>query len=517
MNKLLKGMDGSYNVGGIVQDHRRRRHVPESDEEPEPKEVDTDEEIDNGEELGGLSADERDANEDPEETDNEDWSDFLAPEGVIEGPPRLRRCTNAMPDFSSESELEDLSPLPPPVAPKRRGRKAKASAPALPVEYGDEITVTEELIAQLVGASGYDGILPLPLTWVWRSEAEASPTDPDDQWMLPEEIQGEPAGKRWPRRIFGTLLSPSFQEAVKIMQWGWDKCKFCSIGHEICPTTGRPHIHAYFHHTDTKSLRVMKTAFPRMNFQTCGGTEAQCRAYTSKDGFGLKIHEAEFACGAGKRRDLHACGQLLLSDGVAGLDEIINSNPAQYMRYYRGMEALLDRCIKPRALSSPPQVTWIMGEPGSGKSYLARQLSLALVPTLGPVFEMNHLNLPWVESYNQQRICCIQDLRAVTAKGQRIEPSFFLKMWDVDAMVFERKGGSVQFQGEAFFVTCCIHPAQFYASGNGIDNPLQFLRRITKIIVCEADGEEVATATFSHREIKRGPMKNPWPIDFEFV
>jgi len=512
----------SYNVGGLSQSSSegfsevrrpRRRQVP-SDEES----VNTDDEIENGEALGGHSDDERDAAEEAaiyDGDEGEDWSDFLAPEGPIPGPSRLLRQTNAQPSFDYESDLDDLPA--PPVRGNKKGRKAKAASPALPVEFGNEVTVTEELIARVIQSGSYDGILDLPLTWLWRVGPDVIPLDPDFQWQLPDEIQGEPAGSRWPRRVFGTLLSPSIEEAVKIMRWGMDKCKFCSVGHEICPETGRSHMHAYFHHTDTKSLRVMKSAFPRMNFQTCGGNEEQCRAYTSKDGFGLKIHEAEFACGAGKRRDLHSCGQLLLSDGISGLEEIINSNPAQYMRYHRGMEALLDRIIKPRALSTPPRVTWIMGDPGSGKSYLARALSSALIPTLGPVFEMNHLNLPWVESYNQQRICCIQDLRAVTAKGQRIEPSFFLKMWDVDAMVFERKGGSVQFQGEEFFVTCCIHPADFYSAGNGIDNPLQFLRRITRIIVCEAEGEEVATATFTHRNIKRGPMKNPWPIDFEFA
>ena len=513
-----------YDVGGVSQSSSegfsevrrpRRRQVPSEESEDEPEVVDTDEEIEHGEDLGGHSADERDAAEEgSDETDEEDWSDFLAPEGPIPGPSRLRRCTNAQPTFESESELDNISLSGRPV---RKSRKAKASAPALPPEYGDETTVTDELIERIVSSGSYAGILPLPLTWTWRQGPDVAPLDPDFQWQLPDEIQGEPAGARWPRRVFGTCLTPSLEEAVKIMRWGMEKCKFCSIGHEICPETGRPHIHVYWHHTDTKSLRVMKTAFPRMNFQTCGGTEAQCRAYTSKDGFGLKIHEAEFACGAGKRRDLHACGQLLLSDGVAGLDEIANSNPAQYIRYYRGMEALLTRTIKPRCLSQPPTVTWIMGDPGSGKSYLARRLSSELIPQLGPVFEMNHLNLPWVESYNQERICCIQDLRAVTAKGQRIEPSFFLKMWDVDAMLFERKGGSVQFQGEAFFVTCCIHPSEFYSSGNGIDNPLQFLRRITRIIVCEAVGETVETATFSHKDIKRGPMKNPWPLGFEFV
>lgn len=480
--------------------------------------VNTEDEMDNADDLGGLSADERDRLADGSDDETASHSSFFAPEGPIPGPARLRRSTNAQPDFDDFGddfdEHEPVSVQPEPA--KKRGRKKKEAYVAL--ELMPELTITPEMIAQFEATGQLEGI-PLPPDWSWRSELSAGPAhNPDFQWELPPDIQGNPAGARFPRRVFTTILTPSVTEVIRGLRWGWDKCKFSSGCFEKCPTTGRCHLHFYWHHTDTKSLQVMQNAFPRANFQTCGGTEMQCRAYTSKGGFGFKMHENQFACGAGTRRDLHACGELLLSRGLAGLDEIANDDPSQFIRYSRGMADLLAHTVKPRQLQKPPTVTWFYGESGSGKSYQARQASSALTSTLGPVYEFNHLNHPWVEGYKGEQVITMQDVRAVNGMGIRIEPAMFLKLWDVDPMIVQKKGGFVQFQGSVFFVTCCVHPADFYRSCSGIDNPLQFLRRITSVVYCECIGDDLETAVFSTRKVKRGPLKNPWPIDkIEFV
>lgn len=401
-----------------------------------------------------------------------------------------------------------------PVVSRRRNAKAKAPAPVVV----PEIVVTQELLDQLSSAPDWQGIITLPEGWGWRDPVDDEDEyDPNSVHVLPADIQGKPFGSRATRRIFATCLTPSRDEFLKCLQYGLKSCKFSSLGLEICPSTGRPHIHCYWHHVDTKSPSVLKGIFPRFNLQNCGGTELQCRAYTSKDGHGFVMNELDFGPGAGARMDLLACGELLLAEGHAGLIKIAHEQPNQYILHHRGMQAIVDFTTAPRNLASPPSVTWIMGRGGSGKTTLARSLSRALEPTHGSVFEMNHLLFPWVEFYRGQKVICIQDIRSVTQRGTRIEPVVFLKMWDVTEYVLERKGGAFQFQGEHFFITCTIHPAEFYQEQRtGIDSSLQFLRRITRVIECEAVDEGSETI-YSHREIKRGPRLDPWPLDFSYM
>ena len=515
INARIDALDPDHNAPASpsLVDANFEDQVSAYDQYVSDTQVDTDDEIEQGEDLGGLSQDAADRLADDSGEETESHSSFFAPEGVG-SPPRLRRSPAAQPQFSDDDD--DSFNMVPSVAsesappPPSFGRKKKK--PYVALELKPEFTITEEWLQAAETAGSFEGI-SLPPEWTWRSELSAGEFDPDFQWLLPEDIQGNPAGPRYPRRVFCTILTPSMSEALRGLRWGMDKCKFSSGCFERCPTTGRFHMHFYWNHDDTKSLRVMQTAFPRANFQTAGGTEMQCRAYTSKEGFGFKIHEDHFACGAGSRRDLHSCGQHLLTNGYSGLDDIVRDDPGQFMRYFRGMGALLEHTVLPRHLLSPPKVTWFYGEAGSGKSFSARTASSALVPSLGPVFDYNHLNHPWVENYKQERIIVMQDIRAVGGTGLRIEPSVFLKMWDVDAYVVQKKGSSYQFQGEAFFVTCCIHPAEFYRAGPGIDNPLQFLRRISEVILCEVEGEDLETAVFSQRKLKRGSLKDPWPAD----
>ena len=69
--------------------------------------------------------------------------------------------------------------------------------------------------------------------------------------------------------------------------------------------------------------------------------------------------------GKGRRSDLAECCNIIKQGGRE--DQIIDAMPVQYVRYYRGLERMINKLQAPR--SSKTQVTVLFGPPMTGKTY----------------------------------------------------------------------------------------------------------------------------------------------------
>lgn len=84
----------------------------------------------------------------------------------------------------------------------------------------------------------------------------------------------------------GALLN--YTEAEYADLWNYNMPEYTVIGKEICPNTGTPHLHFYFHFPTSMRWTTLKNKFPRAHLFMCKGTPDDNIAYCTK-GEGVKI------------------------------------------------------------------------------------------------------------------------------------------------------------------------------------------------------------------------------------
>ena len=321
--------------------------------------------------------------------------------------------------------------------------------------------------------------------------------------------------KRGSRRWFGTLNNPSLVEWQCINTFFQSKCEWGILGKEV-GVGGTSHLQFAFRMKDakTRSALLRYGVFTACYLSPCRGTEKHCKDYCSKEGDAMEFHPEAFSPGQGARHDLEQLARMVIKDGQAGIDQIIQENPEYFVRMHSGLQALAARCMKPRRLQAPPYVEWHMGLSNSGKTYSAFQNAEVQCKAMGSeLYEMNLGNYPWMAGLREQKVALLNEFRATNSRGQQIPMDSFCKMWDVLGFNVEFKGSNVEMQCSHFYITCVQHPSEIYADKPQEPN-VQFLRRITKVVrhtrVAGVDG---AADTFLQEDLGCGTI----PMPFAFM
>lgn len=251
--------------------------------------------------------------------------------------------------------------------------------------------------------------------------------------------------KRW----FITILNYSGEELAKLRNYASD---YMCLGLEVAPTTGTPHVHVYFEFKSGKRFDTLKKAFPRARIEAAKGNLDQCRMYCAKDG---SFEEKGTPKRQGERTDLSRIAELI--EEGATMREIAQADPANFIRYNRGIQALRNT-LRGEKRVGRSAVIWLWGKAGTGKSYYAKSRHDDLY--------IKEPGNKWWDKYDNQEAVLIDDFDAsdgfwASNEGYRS----LLRLLDEGPCQVEIKGNFVEFNSKFIYITCEFAPDHFW-TGN---------------------------------------------------
>lgn len=261
------------------------------------------------------------------------------------------------------------------------------------------------------------------------------------------------------------------------------KVRYICWGAEVAET-GTPHLQGYIElHSVSRisGFKKMSAPFQRMHLELRRGSREQAREYCMK---GTQPHkewseqgskgpnwgkDAQFteqgnwdAGGHGARTDLDKTRALALDEGMAAVTSTGTLQAIQVA------EKFLTYNEEPRDWK--PEVTWICGPTGAGKSKLARVL------TADNRTYVKNTAAKWWNGYDKHDAIIVDDFR-----DSWWSLTDMLALLDRYELQVEVKGGYRQIQARRIVVTSIRHPSTMY-QGTGEDIR-QLERRITKVVI----------------------------------
>jgi len=269
-----------------------------------------------------------------------------------------------------------------------------------------------------------------------------------------------------------TLNNYGEGEYEAIQAWEWS---YIVLGKET-GENGTPHLQGYIEFTKKKRLTTLKKLNARVHWEKRRGTAQQASDYCKKDGDFWE--SGEISRGKGARTDLECLPRLCLDKGsvrkVLSETEMSIAQIRTAEKYFTYLE--------PKR-NWKPEVTWIWGASGVGKSRTAYELSEG-----EDIYEKD--GEKWWDGYDGHETVIMDDFRAGNMKL-----NYLLKLLDRYPMRVEFKGGYRQMLAKKFIFTTIVHPEQVYQLS---DEPLkQLIRRIDKIMFIreEIEGERFIEIT----------------------
>lgn len=328
---------------------------------------------------------------------------------------------------------------------------------------------------------------------------------------------GSRNGEKRVRRMCFTLNNPSPGDFEAILQWMDKETQYGVVAKEV-GKSGTPHFQGYIRFKNAKCASTVRK-FPAMSRSAifyCKGTEGQNMDYCMKDGDFAEVHPEAAQRDEGKKRgdkpEMDHYAAELRDRGSEVLQEMIRDHPALYVRHSRGFLQLLSATQKERHLAAPPTCVYAFGPAGSGKSTLIHRLAEEEAEATGKKIFYWGTTFPWADGYSDEQIIVLDDVRDKDFRGQPVPINFVTKMIDRFALKLQVKGGSTQFQGDSFYLSSVMHPADMW-NRDPRDPVDQILRRITDLYECDIkDGEHVHVRLGDGRTPRVGPLLNPAPL-----
>lgn len=151
----------------------------------------------------------------------------------------------------------------------------------------------------------------------------------------------------------------------------------------------------------------------------------------------------------GKRNDLiHTVEQVQKG---ATLRQIANGDvegASCLVKYTKGLTALRGLTVRPRNPSSPPNVFWLYGATGIGKTRSAYEFGQSLYGDQDASIWISSGSLQWFDGYDGQPFVILDDFRP-----KHCEFSFFLRLLDRYPLRVPIKGGFVEWNPTYIFIT----------------------------------------------------------------
>lgn len=210
------------------------------------------------------------------------------------------------------------------------------------------------------------------------------------------------------------------------------ECRYLVYGQEV-GESGTPHLQGYVEFEHPKTLGGLKKILPTAHWEQRKGTPEQASTYCKKDG---QVTERGEIPRQGKRSDLEEVAKLALDRSVP-LEQIAATAPAVYARYHRGLEKLKSTLYTER--TSPPEVVWLYGPTGVGKTRQAVEANSSFFIKDGT---------RWWDGYTQQHTIIIDDFDGKWPIRD------LLRLLDRYPYQGETKGGYVKINSPLIFITC---------------------------------------------------------------
>jgi Putative viral replication protein/RNA helicase len=272
------------------------------------------------------------------------------------------------------------------------------------------------------------------------------------------------------RNVCFTLNNYTEDEYARIL--GGISWSYIIIGKEV-GEAGTPHLQGYGElHKLTRFNTVRKYLCDRSHIESRRGTQEQAIVYCKKDGV---FEERGIRRDQGYRADLDMVRGDALEVGMRGVTAKYN---------YQGIQV----ATKFLTYNEPvrdwkPNVTWLWGPTGSGKSRRAREM-------VGEDVYTKNSDSKWWDGYDGHEDIIIDDFR-----DSWWSLTYMLALLDRYAMQVEVKGGMRQIRARNIIVTCCKPPRECYINtGEAIE---QLLRRIDVIELVVTDVTEVGVGNTS--------------------
>lgn len=231
------------------------------------------------------------------------------------------------------------------------------------------------------------------------------------------------------------------------------KCNYIIFGREI-GKEGTPHLQGYLELENGKTLETMKKVHPRIHWEKRWGKAAAAAEYCKKDG-DYEEHGQQSA--QGHRSDL---SEVLGALSHIGLGASAEAYPEAYVRYHRGLESFQRLQMKHR--TEMPQVVWLWGKSGSGKTWEAVHASESVFMKDGT---------KWWDGYEQQEVIVIDDFDGSWPFRD------LLRLLDRYPYQGQTKGGYVKINSPKIYITCDKPPKSFWEGPELI----QLVRRLERI------------------------------------
>lgn len=234
------------------------------------------------------------------------------------------------------------------------------------------------------------------------------------------------------------------------------ECRYIVIGKEV-GEGGTHHLQGYIEFGKPMRLAACKKINKRAHWEVRKGTAIEASVYCQKEG---KFEERGKIGKQGKRTDLDGVRQLAAESGMRAVTCVSN------LQQIKVAEKYLSYNEEPR--DWVPEVTWLWGKTGVGKSRSARKL-------LNPddTYTKNEGSKWWC-GYDSHSDVIIDDFRdswwSITE---------MLSLLDCYEKRVEFKGGQRQFRARRIVITSAVKPEDCYR-GTG-EKIKQLLRRIQKV------------------------------------
>lgn len=259
-----------------------------------------------------------------------------------------------------------------------------------------------------------------------------------------------------------------------------DKIQYFAYGKETCPTTGRVHYQSWAYAKTPMRLTGWKKVFPGDHIEQMYGTFADSDRYCSKESELITFGEKPM--GNGKKRTLvELCSEVTeaAQSGVP-ISEVVarEHNQATYVQYNNGIEKLYKHVVteKLRKVDKDfaPEVIYIHGPPGSGKSRYVREND----PDVFMILMDDQYK--WKDGYCGQDAVLYENVSL-----KNISPDRFLTEIDRYYCQVSVKGGVIGWRPKRVYITS-VYPLELFAQEAGFSAAREFTRRVTRVVRREA-------------------------------
>ncbi len=237
------------------------------------------------------------------------------------------------------------------------------------------------------------------------------------------------------------------------------------FGHEIAPTTKKPHLQGLIQFYNKKRLGGVKRIFgsKKIHVEPCYGSVKQNQKYCAKDN--KYVMYGEFICQS-HRSDLENIKKKLDEGGT--LKEVADDHFGDYIRYHHGLQAYKKMCDKERTKKFRKiDVELVCGSTGTNKT----RNTIEQNPN---AFKITGKNLKWWDGYEQEETLIIDEY------SNDIGITEMLNILDGYQLRLEIKGSFTYANWTKVIITTNLHPCEIHSQAKA-EHRSALNRRITTI------------------------------------